>query len=55
MVAARAARQNGFAMLIAGLQAVMVEIFKVSRFDLILPVFESVEAAPVALDAKLSG
>lgn len=45
MIAGRAAKEKGVAVSVAGLNDTMAEIFRISRFDRIFPVHDSVEAA----------
>ena len=45
MLAARQARTQGGRIAIAALQPIVREVFEISRFHLVLPVFDNVDAA----------
>lgn len=49
MLASRQAREQNGRLAIAGLTPVVKEVFEISRFDLLLDVFDSVDAAAAAL------
>jgi anti-sigma B factor antagonist/stage II sporulation protein AA (anti-sigma F factor antagonist) len=50
MVASKTARPRGVALGVAALQPVVKEIFSISRFDLVVPCFETVRDAVAKLD-----
>jgi anti-sigma B factor antagonist/stage II sporulation protein AA (anti-sigma F factor antagonist) len=50
MIASRAGKPRGVALAVAALQPIVKEIFSISRFDLVVPGFESVREALAKLD-----
>jgi anti-anti-sigma factor len=50
MIASKTARPQGVAVAVASLTPVVKEIFTISRFDLVVPCFDSVRAAVAELD-----
>lgn len=49
MVASRQAKAQGSKIAVAALQSIVKEVFAISRFDLVLPCYETVEAGMEAL------
>lgn len=51
VVAAKKSKTAGGKIVVTGLQPIVREVFEISRFDALFPVFDSVEAAQTALAA----
>jgi anti-anti-sigma factor len=48
-----AARESGGKLVVCGLQPIVREVFEISRFDALFPIFATLEAVHAALDAEM--